>query len=119
MGTIDAHLPMPDTRVLPNHRTDDEGFGIVRAFDPKTGEKKWEYKMGDSTWAAVLTTASDLLLSGGRDGNFSALNARAGELLRRISLGGQINSGPHGLLGEWEAVHHRGWGTSLFAFAVR
>src|SRR5215467_4874782 len=32
-----------------NQRKEDEGYGLVRAFDPKTGEKKWEFKMRDVT----------------------------------------------------------------------
>jgi alcohol dehydrogenase (cytochrome c) len=36
----------------------------------KTGEKKWEFKMNDVTYAGVLSTASDLVFSGGREGYF-------------------------------------------------
>ena len=41
--------PMGDVKLLPNLRTDAEGYVVVRAFDPKTGEKKWEYKMGSAS----------------------------------------------------------------------
>jgi alcohol dehydrogenase (cytochrome c) len=75
--------------------------------------------LGDTTWAGVLTTASDLLFSGGRDGNFYALNARTGELLWRISLGGQINSGPMSYSVNGKQYITVAAGTSLFAFAVR
>ena len=37
--------------------------------------------MTDVTDAGVLTTASDLLFSGGREGFFYALDARTGQLL--------------------------------------
>jgi glucose dehydrogenase len=50
--------------------------------------------MTDITWAGVLTTGSDLLLSDGREGYFFALNAKTGDLLWKASLGGQVNSGP-------------------------
>ena len=40
----------------------------MQAFDPKTGEKKWEFKMTDVTDSGVLSTASDLVFSGGREG---------------------------------------------------
>ena len=75
-------------------RTEAEGYGAVRAIDPKTGEKKWDFKMVDYTESGVLTTASDLLFSGGREGNFFALDARTGELLWRVNLGGTVASGP-------------------------
>ena len=42
---------------------------------------KWDFKMVDYTESGVLTTASDLLFSGGKEGNFFALDARNGELL--------------------------------------
>ena len=40
-----------------------------------------EFAMTDITDAGVLTTASDLLFSGGREGFFYALDARTGALL--------------------------------------
>ena len=55
--------------------------GAVRAFDPHTLDKRWEFKMNDITWAGVLTTASDLVFSGGKEGYFFALDARSGDLL--------------------------------------
>jgi alcohol dehydrogenase (cytochrome c) len=76
------------------NRTEAEGYGAVRALDPKTGERKWEFKMVDYTEAGVLTTASDLLFSGGREGHFFALDARDGTLLWRANLGGTVASGP-------------------------
>ena len=54
-----------------DYHTEEEGYGAIRAIDPKTGERKWEYKMTDLTDAGILTTASDLLFSGGREGDFS------------------------------------------------
>ena len=64
------------------------------AIEPQTGDKKWEFKMIDYTDAGVLTTASDLLFSGGRDGNFFALDARVGDALWHVNLGGTVASGP-------------------------
>ncbi len=77
-----------------NQRKEDEGYGAVRAIDPKTGEQKWEFKMLDVTDAGILTTATDLLFSGGREGYFYALDGRTGELLWRANVGGGVASGP-------------------------
>jgi alcohol dehydrogenase (cytochrome c) len=77
-----------------NQRKEDEGYGAVRAIDPKTGEKKWEFKMLDVTDAGILTTASDVLFSGGREGYFYALDGRTGELLWKANVGGSVTSGP-------------------------
>jgi alcohol dehydrogenase (cytochrome c) len=111
--------PMGQSTLTPNTKKEDEGFGAVRAFDPHTLDKKWEFKMNDITWAGVLTTASDLVFSGGKEGYFFALDARSGELLWKIALGGQVNSGPMTY-----SVNGRQYitvtaGNSLFAFALR
>ena len=75
-------------------RTEEEGYGAVRAIDPRTGEKKWDFKMVDYTESGVLTTASDLVFSGGKEGNFFALDATNGALLWHVNLGGTVASGP-------------------------
>ena len=84
--------PCAGTQVI--YRTEEEGYGAVRAFDPKTGERKWEFKMADVTSAGILTTASDLLFTGGREGYFWALDARTGAELWKANLGGDVASGP-------------------------
>jgi alcohol dehydrogenase (cytochrome c) len=111
--------PMADVKLLPNVRTDDDGYGIIRAFDPKTGDQKWEYKMGDTTWGGVLTTASDLLFGGGREGYFFALNAKTGEFLWKASLGGQINNAAMSYSVNGKQYVAIAAGTSLFTFALR
>jgi alcohol dehydrogenase (cytochrome c) len=50
--------------------------------------------MVDYTESGVLTTASDLLFAGGREGHFFALDARNGALLWKMNLGGTVASGP-------------------------
>jgi glucose dehydrogenase len=50
--------------------------------------------MTDVTDSGVLTTATDLVFSGSREGHFFALDARSGALLWRTSLGGTVLSGP-------------------------
>jgi alcohol dehydrogenase (cytochrome c) len=73
---------------------EDEGYGAIRAMDPKTGDMKWEFKMADVTDSGVLTTSTDLLFAGGREGYFFALDAKTGAMLWKASLGGQISAGP-------------------------
>src|SRR5207237_2391279 len=74
--------------------TEAAGHGAVIALDPRTGEKKWKFPMTDVTDSGILTTATDLLFTGGREGYFHALDARTGALLWKASLGAQIVSGP-------------------------
>ena len=106
-------------RSRPISKKEDEGFGAVRAFDPQTLEKKWEFKMNDITWAGVLTTASDLVFSGGKEGYFFALDARTGALLWKVALGGQINSGPMSYSVNGRQYVTVAAGNALFAFALR
>jgi alcohol dehydrogenase (cytochrome c) len=77
-----------------NATTEAMGHGAVLALDIRTGEKKWEFKMHDVTDAGILTTASDLLFTGGREGYFQALDARTGALLWKASVGGSVTAAP-------------------------
>ena len=77
-----------------NNWTDVVGYGSVKALDPSTGEEVWAFDQFDVTDSGMLTTASDLLFTGGREGYFHALDARTGDLLWKASLGGQIVMAP-------------------------
>jgi alcohol dehydrogenase (cytochrome c) len=107
-------------------------YGAVRAFDPATGAKKWEFKRDDTEFHGVLTTASDLLFAGVwgdfysgpvaarmADGYFYALDARTGELLWQIGLPGSVQSGPMTYSVAGKQYITVAAGNSLFAFALR
>jgi alcohol dehydrogenase (cytochrome c) len=102
-----------------NTRREDEGYGAVRAMDPQTGERKWEYKMSDVTDAGILTTASDLLFSGGRDGYFYALDARTGNLLWKVAVGGYVANGPMTYSVDGKQYVAVAAGNALFVYALR
>ncbi len=102
-----------------NLKRDDEGSGAIRAIDPNTGERKWEFKMSDVTDSGVLTTASNLLFAGGREGYFFAIDAKNGELLWKASIGGQISSGPMTYSVNGRQYVTVAAGNALYAFALR
>lgn len=77
-----------------NEWTEVAGTGAVIAIDPRTGERKWRFPMTDVTESGILTTASDLLFAGGREGYFQVLDARHGSLLWKTNLGAGIMNGP-------------------------
>ncbi len=77
-----------------NTWTNEVGHAALMAMDPTTGEAKWKYEQFDVSDSGMLTTASDLLFTGGREGHFHALDARTGSLLWKASLGGQIVMAP-------------------------
>jgi alcohol dehydrogenase (cytochrome c) len=102
-----------------NTRKEDEGYGAIRAIDPMTGDRKWEFKMNDVTDAGVMSTASDLVFSGGREGYFYALNARNGELLWKTSVGAGVASGPMSYAIGGKQYIAISAGNSLFVFGLR
>jgi alcohol dehydrogenase (cytochrome c) len=110
---------MADIVLAPNVKTEAEGYGVVRAIDPKTLDPKWEFKMNDITWAGVLSTAGDVVFSGGREGYFFALDARNGALLWKVPLGGQVNSGPMSYSVNGKQYIAVAAGTAMFTFALR
>jgi alcohol dehydrogenase (cytochrome c) len=66
-------------------------FGAIRAIDPTTGERKWEFRMPSSSRAGILTTASNLLFTGDNEGNLLALDARNGKLLWSHQMGANLH----------------------------
>ena len=66
-------------------------YGALRAIDPATGERKWEFRYLNPSTAGLLTTASGLIFSGDGDGNLLALDSRSGKLLWRYQLGATMH----------------------------
>src|SRR5262252_8330709 len=102
-----------------NTWTEAAGHGAIIALDPNTGQKKWKFTMTDVTDSGILTTATDLLFAGGREGYFHAFDARTGAVLWKTSLGGQIDSGPMTFQVEGKQYVTVAAGHSLFTFALR
>jgi alcohol dehydrogenase (cytochrome c) len=100
-GGHTTHVPQPGAPNLQfpargpvNTWTDAVGHGTVMAIDPRTAKPKWTFEMYDVSYGGILTTASDLLFTGGREGYFYALDARSGAIRWRSTVGGAIASGP-------------------------
>ena len=102
-----------------NQRLPEDGYGAILALDPRTGERRWEFKMVDVTDSGVLSTASDLVFAGGREGYFFALDARTGAPLWRTSVGGQVASGPMSYAVDGRQYVAVAAGSALFVYAVR
>jgi alcohol dehydrogenase (cytochrome c) len=100
--------------------TDQDVYSAVRAIDPTTGEKKWDYRLSaPSTEAGILTTTSNVLFSGGRDGAFYALDARDGKLLWETNLGPSVSSGAMTFSVAGKQYVSVQAGPSLFTFSLR
>jgi alcohol dehydrogenase (cytochrome c) len=101
-------------------QSSDDVHSTIQAIDPKTGQKKWTYRLAaPMTEAGVLTTASDMLFSGGRDGAFFALDARTGKLLWETRLGPSVAASPITYAVNGKQYVSIMAGSSLFTFGLR
>ena len=75
-------------------KTHDDHVGILRAFDPVTGEKKWEHKETMPLWAGTMATAGNLVFTGTSDGYLKAFNASTGAELWKFQTGSGVVSSP-------------------------
>ncbi len=108
-GVNQTFVPMPNepTKAIPgapaiqglirgpiNNWTDAAGHGAIMAIDPATGTAKWKFNLTDVTDAGIVTTATDLLITGGREGYLKILDARTGTLLWKATVGAQVRQNP-------------------------
>ena len=98
---------------------EEEVYAAIRALDPHTGAKAWEFKLSDATYSGILTTASDLLLTGSSEGYFFALDARTGALAWKTMLGGNVIMGPISYAVAGKQYIGVASGNSLFVFGLR
>lgn len=125
-GSPRSFAPVSDAPTVPglsrgplNTWTEAAGRGAVIALDALTGEPAWKFEMTDVTSSGLMTTASDLVFTGSREGYFQALEAKTGELLWKTNLGGQIVNGPISYEVDGEQYVATIAGHSLVAFALR
>jgi alcohol dehydrogenase (cytochrome c) len=115
-----ARGPIPSIRREPFIKWGPEwGYGVVRALNPVTGEKVWDYKMRDVSDAGILTTASDLLFTGNREGYFFALDAKTGKELWKKYLGSQVAASPITYTVDGVQYVSVAAGHSMFTFGLR
>jgi len=112
-------MALPALGVNPvNQRLPEEGLGAIQAINPQNGEIVWRHMMNNVTDSGVLSTASNLVFAGGREGHFYALDAETGEELWRSSLGGQIASGPMSYAIDGKQYVAISAGAGLFVFGL-
>jgi alcohol dehydrogenase (cytochrome c) len=91
-------------------------------MDPNTGERKWTHRLPvPSTEASILTTASNVLFSGDRDGDFYALDAVTGKTIRETNLGRgrSVSAGPMTFMVNGKQYVTIQAGSALFTFGLR
>ena len=132
-GNLAPFVPQPDspTKTIPgapsipnlrrgpiNNWTDAGGHGAVLAIDPVTGTPKWRFRMYDVTDTGIVTTGSDLLFTGGREGYLQVLDAKTGTLLWKANLGAQMINNPITYSVNGHQYVAAMAGLSLFTFAL-
>jgi alcohol dehydrogenase (cytochrome c) len=102
--------------------TTEDIFSSIVAMDPTTGQRKWTHRLpAPSTEAGILTTASNLLFSGDRDGDFYALDAATGQKVWETNLGRgrSVSAGPMTYMVNGKQYVSIQAGTSLYTFGLR
>jgi alcohol dehydrogenase (cytochrome c) len=67
---------------------------MLQAIDYKTGKVKWSHKWEGGSRAGLLSTAGNLVFSGGASNDLVALNAATGEALWHAGLNASVSNGP-------------------------
>lgn len=73
------------------------GQFFLRAYDPKTGARKWEYPVVTPTaeaWSGAVSTAGGLVFFGDDQGQLIALDSRTGEHLWHFGMGEGLTASP-------------------------
>jgi alcohol dehydrogenase (cytochrome c) len=71
---------------------DQRNYGALRAIDPVTAERKWDFPYPSVSSSGVLSTASGLVFAGDGDGNIIAFDSRTGKQLWHYMLGSGLRS---------------------------
>ncbi|MEO8075751.1 MAG: PQQ-binding-like beta-propeller repeat protein, partial [Acidobacteriota bacterium] len=76
--------------------TDRGGYGesMLQAIDYKTGKIRWSHKWEGGSRAGLLSTAGNLLFTGGASNDLIALNATTGDALWHASLNAGLSNTP-------------------------
>jgi alcohol dehydrogenase (cytochrome c) len=88
--------PQPMKNFSGGGATEEGGQVILRALDPKTGRRAWEYPMTGMgrMWTGTVSTAGGVIFSGDDDGHLIALDAKSGRNLWHFNLGEMLTASP-------------------------
>jgi len=75
--------------------------------------------MDDVTDSGILTTATDMLFTGNREGYFFAMDARDGTLLWKATVGGQVAASPITYEVDGKQYIAMAAGHSMYVFGLR
>jgi alcohol dehydrogenase (cytochrome c) len=93
-------------------------YGALRAIDPATGARKWEFRTARPSLAGTLSTASGLVFSGDMDGNIFAIDAATGQRAWTAQTGAGIYASPITYAAGGKQYVLIGSGATLTAYAL-
>ena len=101
--------------------SDEEGWGNVKAYDPRTGREVWSWRARAPIVTSMLSTGGDLVFTGEPSGEFNAFDARSGDLLWQFQAGSGIHGNPvsYSVNGKQYVAIPVGWGGWVEGFAPK
>ncbi len=94
--TTSEQKPEPMKNFPGGGATEEGGQVILRAIDPKTGKRAWEYPMTGfgRMWTGTVSTKTGVLFSGDDAGQLVALDAKNGRHLWNFNMGELSTASP-------------------------
>ena len=91
-----SQQPVPMKNFSGGGATEEGGQVVLRALDPKTGQRRWEYPMTGAgrMWTGTVSTAGGVIFSGDDDGHLIALDAKNGKNLWHFNVGEMLIASP-------------------------
>ncbi|MCP5112938.1 MAG: PQQ-dependent dehydrogenase, methanol/ethanol family [bacterium] len=104
---------------VPQGVPDEPGSGALRAINPKTGERAWDFELHSTPQAGILSTAGGLVFGGNNEGQFFALDDESGKELWHAKTGGAIIAAPITYLSNGKQYVTIAAGSAIFTFGLR
>ncbi len=103
-----------------NPKPSEIGQFFLRAFDPKTGDKKWEYPMTGpaESWAGTVSTAAGVVFFGDDDGQIVAVDGRTGKHLWHFQMGESLAASPISYAVDGKQYVAIASATAIFSFGL-
>lgn len=120
MYTLSTQKPVPMKNFAGGAATEPGGPVYLRAIDPRTGRRVWQYPVGNSagTWSGTVSTVTGVLFSGDDDGHMLALEARTGRHLWHFNVGDALTASPITYEVEGKQYVAVAAGSNVFAFGL-
>ncbi|MFN7921800.1 MAG: PQQ-dependent dehydrogenase, methanol/ethanol family [Bryobacteraceae bacterium] len=115
-----SQQPKPMANFSGGGATEEGGQVIVRALDPKTGKRAWEYPLvgAGRMWTGTVSTAGGVVFTGDDDGHMVALDARSGKNLWFFNMGELSTASPITYSVDGKQYVAMASATAVFAFGL-